>query len=95
MQRLLLLHDLLASFKPTPAGDLERDALLSDLANRIKRLSIRTEFEFGGRIPLVAGYANKAVAILPDSAIDISDVGYGLRSEASTLSCHGLAGFAS
>ncbi len=74
-----LLRDLLNSTHRGSAADLEKDALLADLAIRIKKQAIRTDFNFGGRLPLVASFANKAVVILPDSTIDTNDPSYALR----------------
>jgi hypothetical protein len=74
-----LLRDLLNSTHRGSTSDLDKDALVADLAMRIKKQAIRTDFNFGGRLPLVASFANKAVVILPDSAIDASDASYALR----------------
>ncbi len=80
-----LLRDLLGSRHNKGFNDLDRDALLADLAIRIKKLAIRTEFGFGSRLPLVASFANTAVVVLPDSAIDISDPSYSLRLRPALL----------
>jgi hypothetical protein len=60
-------------------GDLKDDELLVDLALRIKKLGIRTEMNLGGRLPLVASFANRALAILPDSAQNFADMSYSIR----------------
>ena len=74
-----LLGDLLNPIENKISGDLDSDALLTDLSLRIKKLGIRTEFNFGGRLPLVAGFAKTAVAILPDTAVDPNDFSHSLR----------------
>ena len=84
-----LLRDLLTTHHNKGFNDLERDSLLADLAIRIKKLAIRTDFSFGNRLPLVASFANNAVVVLPDSAIDISDAGYALRLRPALLQAMG------
>ena len=84
-----LLRDLLGSKHNKSFNDLDRDALLADLAMRIKKLAIRTEFSFGSRLPLVASFANNAVVVLPDSVIDISDPSYALRLRPALLEAMG------
>ena len=74
-----LLHDLLNNFTYKSVGETEKDALLADLAIRVKKLGIRTEFNFGERLPLVASFANTAVAILTDSCVNIDDPSFALR----------------
>ena len=84
-----MLRDLLMTHHGKGFSDLDRDALLADLAIRIKKLAIRTDFSFGNRLPLVASFANKAVVVLPDSAIDISDPSYALRLRPALLEAMG------
>ena len=74
-----LLHDLLNTQENKFGGDLKDDELLVDLALRIKKLGIRTEMNLGGRLPLVASFANRALAILPDSAQNFADMSYSIR----------------
>jgi len=85
----VLLRDLLGSKLGKPLGDLDRDALLADLGLRIKKLAIRTDFAFGNRLPLVASFANNAIVILPDSAIDANDASYCLRLRPTLLQAMG------
>jgi hypothetical protein len=85
----VFLRDLLGSKLGKPLGDLERDALLADLGLRIKKLAIRTDFNFGNRLPLVASFANNAIVVLPDSAIDTNDPSYSLRLRPALLKAMG------
>jgi hypothetical protein len=85
----LLLRDLLTKRHNKNFNDLDRDALLADLAIRIKKLSIRTDFSFGNRLPLVASFANNAVVVMPDSAIEMDDPSYSLRLRPALLEAMG------
>jgi len=75
----LLLRDLLNSSNNKFGGELGSAELLSDLAMRIKKLGIRTEFDLGGRLPLVASFAKSAIAILPDSEVNFAEASYEVR----------------
>jgi len=44
----------------------ERDSMLADLAMRLKKLGARVDTSFAERLPLVAAYGGKSVAVIPD-----------------------------
>jgi len=85
----LLLRDLLGSKLNKQHQEFDHDALLADLGLRIKKLSIRTDFGFGNRLPLVASFGNTAVALLTDSNLDLADPSYSFRLRPSLLTAMG------
>ncbi len=60
------LKDLIAPPFMSEARAGDPDPLLRDLALRLRKLGIRVELNFAGRIALAASYRNQAAAIDPD-----------------------------
>ncbi len=60
------LKDLIAPPFMSEARPGEPDPLLQDLALRLRKLGVRVELNFAGRIALAASYRNQAAAIDPD-----------------------------
>lgn len=60
------LKDLIAPPFMSEARPGEPDPLLRDLALRLRKLGVRVELNFAGRIALAASYRNQAAAIDPD-----------------------------
>ncbi len=60
------LKDLIAPPFMSEARPGEPDPLLQDLALRLRKLGVKVELNFAGRIALAASYRNQAAAIDPD-----------------------------
>lgn len=60
------LKDLIAPPFMSEARPGEPDPLLKDLALRLRKLGVKVELNFAGRIALAASYRNQAAAIDPD-----------------------------
>jgi hypothetical protein len=60
------LKDLIAPPFMSEARPGEPDPLLRDLALRLRKLGVKVELNFAGRIALAASYRNQAAAIDPD-----------------------------
>ncbi len=86
-----LLKTLLASAEDgghTP-GDHDADAMLFDLALRLKRLGARVDATFAERLSLVAAYGGKDAVIVPDWALRGDTLSEKLRLRSSLLTAMG------
>jgi hypothetical protein len=63
-----LLNDVLAHIAPDAISDSETeiDPMLTDLANRLRKLGVRVTLGYGEQLPLVISYGNKAAVIQAD-----------------------------
>jgi hypothetical protein len=86
-----LLKTLLASAEDgghTP-GDHDADAMLADLALRLKRLGARVDATFAERLSLVAAYGGKDAVIVPDWALRGESLSEKLRLRSTLLQAMG------
>jgi hypothetical protein len=86
-----LLKTLLASAEDgghTP-GDHDADAMLADLALRLKRLGARVDATFAERLSLVAAYGGKNAVIVPDWALRGDTLSEKLRLRPTLLKAIG------
>lgn len=63
-----LLNDVFSHVTPDAItdSDVEIDPMLTDLANRLRRLGVRVTLGFGEQLPLVLSYGNKAAVVQAD-----------------------------
>jgi hypothetical protein len=54
--------------------DAENDAMLADLAIRLRKLGVTVKLGYGRHLPLVASYGNRAAAVIPDWNIAAGDL---------------------
>lgn len=62
------LRDLLKGGVRVEASEIDsnEDAMLADLAIRLRKLGVTVKQNYGQHLPLVASYGNRAAAVLPD-----------------------------
>ena len=75
------LRDLLGGgVHVEPASqDIEADAMLTDLALRLRKLGVTVKADFGQNLTMVASYSNKAVELQPDWVISDRDLNQELN----------------
>ena len=63
-----LLNDVFAHANPVVISDsdIQNDAMLTDLAIRLRKLGARVTLGFGENLPLVISYGNRAAVVLAD-----------------------------
>ena len=70
------LRELLGGgvFVEPAGGDIETDAMLQDLAIRLRKLGVTVKADFGQNLTMVASYGNKAIELQPDWVVSQRDL---------------------
>jgi hypothetical protein len=85
---VLALRRLLADAEGRIAGDEiddDRDAMLVDLARRLRVLGMKASLGYHGKLGLVASYGARAITVETDAALQGSSLRQGLRLRPETL----------